>query len=74
MDETGSHIMLSKISQNQKDKYPLFFHIWNLDLKKKNRCEGELGTTRGTGKPAGGRKGEKKTRRENMRRVHDMCV
>jgi hypothetical protein len=27
-------IMLSKISQAQKDKYDVFAHMWNLDLKK----------------------------------------
>jgi hypothetical protein len=26
-------IMLSKTSQTQKDKYHIFTHMWNLDLK-----------------------------------------
>jgi hypothetical protein len=28
------NILLSKITQAQKDKYHIFTHIWNLDLKK----------------------------------------
>jgi hypothetical protein len=27
-------IMLSKISQTEKEKYHVFSHLWNLDLKK----------------------------------------
>jgi hypothetical protein len=28
-------IMLSEISQNERDKYSRFSHLWKLDLKKK---------------------------------------
>jgi hypothetical protein len=31
--------LLSEISQIQKDKYHVFFHVQNLDLKKKKKKE-----------------------------------
>jgi hypothetical protein len=34
IDGTGNH-HISEISQAKKDKYHMFSHIWNLDLKKK---------------------------------------
>jgi hypothetical protein len=50
-------IMLSKISQMQKDKYQMFSLMWNLDLKKEDmKVEEKLfGKRKGiTGKGEGG--------------------
>jgi hypothetical protein len=42
-------IMLSEISQPRKDKYHVFSHMWNLDLKDM-KMKGELfGKQKGTG-------------------------
>jgi hypothetical protein len=36
-------IMVSEISQTQKDKYQMFFsHMWNLHFKKDTKIEGRL--------------------------------
>jgi hypothetical protein len=35
MGGTGNHLMLSEISQTEKDKYHLFFLMQNIDLKRK---------------------------------------
>jgi hypothetical protein len=35
---------LSEMSQTEKKKYPMFSHIWNVDLKKKKN---DMGARRG---------------------------
>jgi hypothetical protein len=31
--------MLSEISQTEKDKYHIFSVMWNIDLKKSDKCK-----------------------------------
>jgi hypothetical protein len=54
MDGIGDH----DVSQTQKDKYHVFSHLRNLDLKKKDlRVEGRLFGKRKTSRGRGGKKG-----------------
>jgi hypothetical protein len=66
--ENGWAIMLSAISQIQEDKYHVFSHMWNLDMKKVH--EYKKGTMFG-GKPAEGERGKRwGSGEENIVEVH----